>query len=790
MIKNHLKIAWRNFLKDRQFTLLNLIGLSTGLACTLIIYLWVNDEWHIDKFHQHDGQLYQVMVNQKNTNGIRTMTETNALLARTLKAEMPEVEYAAGALPPGWYGKVTLSGKDKNINAEGQYVDKDYLNMFTYPLIKGNKQQVLTDKNSIVISRELAMRLFHTTEKVIGKTITLQHDQPYLVSGIFKNVPKNSSVKFDFLLSLDKFIDEHPWERNWGHSSDPSTFLMLKKDADIALFNHKIADFMKAKFPQSTETLFVRPYSSGYLYGTYENGKQAGGRIAYVKLFSIIAIFILVIACINFMNLSTARATKRLKEVGVKKAIGASRASLIFQYLGESLLMSWMAVALAIVLVSLFLPQFNLLTGKQLSLEISVRVVLVILGVTLITGLFAGSYPALYLSGFNPIVVLKGKIETSLAELLIRKGLVVFQFSVSVILIIAVIVVYRQIQYIETASQGYNKDNVLTFDMSGISSASGEAFLNEAKQLPGVVKVSGMDHNSLINNFGSSDPDWDGKIPGTHITVNNVGINYDMFETLGLQLAAGRSFSIKVSADTLEAIVNQAALDAMGLKDPIGKHINVFGDGSRTIVGVVKNFHFQSMHDAIKPFVLRLVPNPAYTPEIMARIKTGDEKQSIAQLQQLYQKYHPGYPFEYRFLDDDYQQLYESDKRVAALSRYFGGLAILISCLGLFGLSAFTVERRIKEISVRKVLGATVGGLTGLLSKDFLKLVLLSCLIAFPAAWWAASDWLRSYQYHIKVNWLVFALAGVSAILIALATVSYHAIKAALANPVKSLRSE
>jgi putative ABC transport system permease protein len=788
MIKNYLKIAWRNLLKDRRFTLLNLVGLSTGLACTLLIWLWVNDELHVDKFHQKDSQLYQVMANQKNTDRITTGMETNALLARTLKAERPEVAYAAAAVPASWGGKITLSANENNIKASGQFVDEDYLQMFSYPLLHGSKTRVLADKNSIVLSKDLAMRLFHTTENLIGKTVVWQHTQPYLISGIFEGAPANSTAQFDFLLSMDKFLDMNPYEKNWGTSSDPYTYLVLKKGTNIDAFNRKIAGFMKTRYKESNETLFVRPYSSGYLHGNYESGVLAGGRIEYVRLFSIIALFILVIACINFMNLSTAKASKRLKEVGIKKAIGASRHSLIFQYLGESMLMTFFSLIVAIGLVVLFLPQFNNITGKQLTLQLDSSLILVVLGITLFTGLISGSYPAFYLSGFNPAVVLKGNIKTSIGELLVRKGLVVFQFAISVTFIIAVVVVYQQIQFIQTKNQGYHKDNILVFDIDGISPVANRAFLAEAKNLPGVVNASGMDHGSLINDFGGSYPSWDGKAPKTLIEFNNIGINYDMFETLGLQLKSGRSFSRNLSSDTLEAIVNEAAIDAMGIKDPIGKHIDVFGDGKRTIVGVVKNFNFQSMHDAVKPFVLRLVPG--YTSAVMVKINAGTAKQIIGQLGQLYQKYHPGYPFDYRFLDNDYQKQYVAEKRVAVLSRYFGGLAIVISCLGLFGLAAFTAERRFKEIGIRKVLGASVAGVVVLLSKDFLKLILIAMLIAFPVAWWATEQWLQNFAYRTTIGINVFMLAGAAIIIITLVTISFQSIKTALTNPVKSLKTE
>ncbi len=786
MLKNNLKIAWRSFIKNRQFTLLNLVGLSTGLACALLIYLWVHDELQVDRFHQKDSQLYQVMANLKNSNEVKTIPETNVLLARTLKTEMPEVEYASAALKSSFFGNISLSAKENNIKAAGQFVEPDFLRMFTYPLLHGDLNHVLTDKNSIVISETLAEKLFHTTENLIGKTILWQHDKQYIISGILNNVPANSSVQFDFLIPFDNFLDSNPWEKDWGNG-DPSTYVVLKKGTNVDRFNQKLAGFMQTKLKESNWTLFARQYAKGYLYGKYENGVQAGGRIEYVQLFSLIALFILVIACINFMNLSTAKASQRLKEVGIKKAVGASRNSLIVQHLNESLLMTFLSLLVAIVFVILLLPQFNSITGKQLALHFNANLIALLLAVTLLTGLLSGSYPALYLSGFNPAVVLKGKLKSSVGELWVRKGLVVFQFTLSVILIIAMLVVYQQIQYIQTKNTGYNKDNILSFDMTGTSPENTNTFLAEAKNIPGVVNISSMDHNSLIGSFGSSMPNWEGKDPKTVIVFGNVGINYNMVETLGLQIESGRSFSRKISTNGLEVILNEAAVEAMGIKNPIGKWVDVFGDGRRKIVGIVKDFHFQSMHENVKPFALRLSQNTA---AIMAKIKAGTEKQTTDQLQQLYQKYHPGYSFDYRFLDDDYQAQYVAEKRVATLSKYFGALAILISCLGLFGLAAFTAERRFKEIGVRKVLGASASSVVLLLSKDFLKLVLIAVVIAFPLSWLAMNQWLKGFAYRTSIGINVFLIAGVSIMFITLITVSFQAVKAALANPVKSLKVE
>lgn len=498
MFKSYFTIAWRTIRKDHPFTLLNLIGLSTGLACTLLIYLWVTDELAMDHFHDKDSRLYQVMDSRHSKDGIHVMEATPALLARTLKEEMPEVEYAAAVLPVSWYGRVTLSAtptngaagsmanspgsltdsarpmtditggmtdsvrpmtdtagkmtfssKQEDIKAVGHFADEDFFNVFSYPLLQGNRDRVLADKKSIVLSRELALKLFHTTENVIGKTVEWEHAQPYVVSGIFESDQPHSSDRFDFVLPMETFLDTHPWEKVWGRSEEPNTYVVLKQGANVGAFNRKIEGLIKRKSQDAdiNLTLSTRLYSSGYLYGRYENGVQAGGRIEYVRLFSLIALFILVIACVNFMNLSTAKASERMKEVGVKKSIGASRLLLILQFLGEFLVMTCISLVLAVLLVKGLLPEFNSITGKQLSLLPDNQFVGVLLAVALVTGLLAGSYPALYLSSFRPAIVLKGTLRTSVGEVWARKGLVVFQFTLTVLFIVAVLGVYKQIQY-------------------------------------------------------------------------------------------------------------------------------------------------------------------------------------------------------------------------------------------------------------------------------------------------------------------------------------------------------
>lgn len=787
MFKNYIKIAWRNLMKDRQFTVLNLIGLSTGLICAILIYLWINDELHMDKFHEKDTQLYQIMTNVETSGGIQTMAATPGILARTLKEDMPEVEYAANVIYPFWAGETVLSAKDQKIKAIGYYAETDFFSMFSYPLLQGNKEQVLADKQSIVISRSLALKLFHTTENITGRTIEWEPGVSLQVSGMFADLPAASSAKFDYVLPYERYLDNYSYLREWGNL-DPSTYVVLKSGTDISQFNRKIAGFVKTKNKDVNLPLFARRYTAAYLYNRYENGVLSGGRIEYVRMFSIIALFILIIASINFMNLSTAKASKRMKEVGIRKVVGAGRRLLVFQYLGESVLITFMSLGLTLILLPFLLPAFNAITGKQIGLYADPLLIVAVLGITVFTGLLAGIYPAFYLSGFNPVAILKGKLKSSIGEIWIRKGLVMFQFVISAVFIVAVLVVYKQIQYIQTKDPGYKVDNVVSFQLGTDLARRTPLFLNAARNIPGIAAISSMDHTSIVADFGStSDILWEGKQPGDKTDFGNIGVGYGMIETLGMQMKAGRSFNSNVSSDSAEIIFNEAAIKSMGLTNPVGKVVKMWGQ-NRKIAGVVKDFNFQSFHENVKPFAFRL--DPLLTYRIMVRIKAGQNKETLAALKELYQQYDPGFPFDYTFVDGEYQAQYVTESRLAKLSAYAAGLTIVISCLGLFGLAAFTAQRRHKEIGIRKVLGASERNVVVMLSGDFLKLVLLAVLIAFPLAWWAMNNWLAGFAYRIHIGPDVFLITGVSTILLTLMIVSYQAIRAALADPVKSLKAE
>jgi putative ABC transport system permease protein len=786
MLLHNLLLTYRNYKRFKGSFIINSIGLSSGLACAIMIYLWVNEEWQVDKFHVKNSRLFQVMERREFTEGIEVSDESAGLLAEALVEEIPGIEYAATVAPPHWFAKSTLSFADKNIRARGQYVGKDFFRIFSYELIEGDEKQVLADPHAIVLSESLARSLFDTTANLIGRQVGFQHERQYLVSGIFRDVPASSSMQFDFVLPFDDYKNQASWVLDWANSG-PNTYFTVQEGTDIDQLNQTIAGLIQRKSNGSHRTLFLRPYAEKYLYGTYENGVQSGGRIMYLRLFSLIALFILIIACINFMNLSTAKASRRVKEVGIKKVVGAGRRTLIVQYLSESLLMTVLSLGIALLIVSLLLPHFSAITGRELTLEPDIRLIVSLLLITLFTGLVSGSYPALYLSGFNPTTVLKGRLPNAGSELWVRKGLVVFQFTLSVVMIVAVIVVYQQIRYVQTTPLGYDRSNVVLFDSEAKVKQNPDAFLAEIRNIPGVRQASSTRHDLVGHSYALPDVYWEGKDPAEVIFFENVRVNYGMIETLGFEVIQGRAFSRDFGTDSLAIILNEAAVQVMGLRNPVGESVRVWRR-QRHVIGVVRNFHFESLHQPVKPLLFTLIP---HQPEkIVVRVEAGREEETLRRLKQFYEAYNPGFDFDYTFMDQDYQAQYAAEHRVALLSRYFAGLAIIISCLGLFGLAAFTAERRRKEIGIRKVLGSSEWRIIYLLSSDFTRLVLLAIGIALPVSYLLARWWLAQFAYHIELHPWYFGSAALAAITITWLTVGVQAIKAAKVNPVQCLRDE
>jgi len=792
MLHHYLHIAIRNLQRHKASFFINWIGLSTGLACAFFIYLWVNDELHFDKFHVRDSQLYQVMEKDKINNEINVHEGTQGMLAETMKRDLPEVEAAVPILSlKSFGGYIRMRASDKVVKASGIFAGKDFFRLFSFNLLQGRPDQALASKNGIVLTEDMAVRLFGGADKAMGKTISWEFGkkEETTVTGVVARLPSNNSMDFDFILTHELLVNDIWTNGQKWYNEGPVTYLLLKKGTDIAAFDTKIGDFIKKYYPPTGFTLSVRPYSSAYLYGRYENGVQVGGRIEYVRIFSIIAIFILMIACINFMNLSTAKASRRAKEVGIKKVMGSTRTGLVYQFLGEAILTAFLSLLLAMLMVIALLPVFSQVTGKHLSVTFSPSVIGVMLGIALITGVLAGSYPAFYLSNFKPILVLKGKLRNSAAELLTRKGLVVFQFAISLVLIVSMIVIDKQVAYIQSKNLGYDRDHVVYFDKEGTVAQNTDAFLTQLRSIPGVVSASTMEQNIAQTDMGSSTYGiyWPGKEKDLNVNFGVRALDLGLTETLGIQVKEGRAFSMAFGGEDSKLLINETAAKTMGLSHPVGTTIRMW-DQDKTIIGVVKDFHVTSLHDAIMPMVFYF--NPRHTSTVMVRLAAGQEKAALSKMTDLYKQFNPGFAFEYKFLDEVFQSLYIGEQRVSLLSRYFAALAILISCLGLSGLAAFNAESRTKEIGIRKVLGASVGNIAVLLSRNFIYLMIFAMLIAFPVTWWLMHAWLAGFAYRTQMGWGIFAMAGSSLVLVALLTVSYQSVRAAVANPAESLRTE
>ncbi|MEM6629868.1 MAG: ABC transporter permease [Bacteroidota bacterium] len=787
MFKHNLIITLRNFMRYRTSFIINLIGLSTGITCFLLIYLWVQDEKQVDKFHHHKEDLFILLEHVDTGEGIQTTSNTSGATGPGLVADFPEVLASATARTKSINSNTLSSGK-QDLKASGLFATKDFFQLFSFDLLAGEVKGVLSEPNSIVLSESLALKFFGTIQGVVGKPIELQHEWPLLVSGVFQDPPAQSSLQFDYVVSFEAWAIENTWVMEWGNRH-PQTFLLLQPETDIERFNEKISAYMavKTEGEEDDRTLYATAYGDFYLNGAYEEGKQAGGRIEYVWLFSLIAIFILFIACINFMNLSTAKATRRVKEVGIKKSIGARRSSLIFQYLSESSLLAFLGLGIALLLIWIFLPEFNSITGKQLVWAWDSNLVGVLAGTVVMTGLLAGSYPALYLSGLNPIATIKGTLKQGLGEIWVRKGLVVTQFVLSIILIVSVGVVYKQIAYVQNKNLGYDRENILLFRKEGNlwNESTYRLFVEQIEQIPGVIHASSVGNSMTESDYGTNSISWPGKDPEDRAGFEVMQVEYGMLELLGLEIIEGRAFSPAYGADSTKLLFNEQAIKKMGIVDPIGKQVQ-WGEDYE-IIGVVKDFHLESLHNEISPMVFYL---GGHTYMAMIKIKGGNSVRTLQKIQEVYAEINPGFPLEYSFLDDNYEALYASEHRVSTLSRYFAGLAILISCLGLLGLAMFTAAKRQKEIGIRKVLGASTYQLVRLLTDEFSKMVGVAILVALPISYFLTKGWLDSFAFKITLQWWYFLGAGMLAMVIAWFTVGLQTIQAAQVDLVECLKDE
>jgi putative ABC transport system permease protein len=790
MIRNYIKIAWRNLVKNKAHSFINITGLSVGLACSFLILLWVQNEVGMDAFHKNGKDLYQVYERQYFDNKVTGQYNTPGLLANEIKREVPEVAYATNANFEEWH---TFKVGAKIISMQGGSADSSFFKMFTYPLLQGSAQTALKDPSGIAISQKMAEAFFGSPQQAMGKTIRLDDRKDLMVSSVFENAGINSSLKFDFLINWQSYLLDNSWAKEWDNN-DPFTYVQLRADANPLAVDQKIRNIVHnlnkyEKKGSFTQELGLQRFDEVYLHNHFTNGKIDGGRIEYVHLFSIVAVFILLIACINFMNLTTARSVKRAKEIGVRKVVGAVRGVLIWQFISESLMLTAVAVLFSLVILIALLPFFNQITQKQIELPFTQPVFWLKLAViTLITGVISGSYPALFLSSFNPVKVLKGALKLDAGTTLFRKGLVVFQFVLSVVLIIGTIIVSKQVNYIQSINLGYDKDNLVYIPMHGNLVTSYEVFKNEALKIPGIRSVTRMSGTPTDITSSTVGVRWEGKDPDAKISFSNAAVGYDFINTMKLKMVAGRDFSKDFISDSVGYILNETALKRIGYTNPIGKTFTQWGNTGE-IIGIVKDFHFNSLHEQIKPLILRY-GEKADEGNVLVSIAGDKTHEALAGMQALARQLNPNFPFNYTFSNEEYNKLYNNEQVVSKLSDSFAFLAIFISCLGLLGLAMFTAEQRIKEIGVRKILGASVASLFTLLSSEFLVLVIIALVIATPIAWYAMNAWLRTFAYYTPIEWWMFAIAGGLIVGIALLTVSFQSIKAALVNPIKSLRSE
>ncbi|WP_229204227.1 ABC transporter permease [Dyadobacter alkalitolerans] len=786
MLQSYFTTARRNLAKNKMYTAINVFGLALGMACALMIGLWVQDELSYNHFIPDAKTVFFVRTNStnRNTGEIGTGEVTPGPLQDALSKDIPEI---AAATKVNAWAELLVKVGEKSAKEKGYYATDDFFGIFEFPVLKGNPHMALAQTNQIVITEKMAAKYFPNTE-ALGKTLQLNNEKFYVVGAVLKDLPGNSTLKFSWVVNWKE--QEQPWQKTWGNSSF-LTYVRLRQNTTQIQAEQSMKGIYKRYTDKENTTMpILQPITDVYLYGEYKMGKPVGGRIEYVRVFSVVAAFLLLIACINFMNLATARSATRAKEVGVRKVVGALRSSLIGQFLSESVLTSVLAVVLALAAVWFALPGFNQLFGKQLALNLASPALWAgIIALTMLTGLMAGSYPALFLSALRPIAILKGKIQFGNGPALFRKILVTFQFSLSVFLIVGMLAVSKQMQYLRTKNLGLDRNNVIYLTLEGnlTNPEKMEAFRQEVMRQPAVASATATAMLPVNIQATSGDLSWPGKDPSLETNVTAMTVGADFVKTMNIKLVDGRDFRAGSAADSSAYLINEATARLMGEKNPVGKEIK-FWKGTGRVIGLMKDFHMISLHQAITPLVLTYIPeNSGY---LLIKTQTGKTKQALAELKNLARQFNPDYPFDYHFLDDEYENLYRSEQQVNTLVNYFGVLAILISCLGLFGLAAFTAEQRTKEIGVRKVLGASSANIVGLLSSDFLKLILIALVLASPLAWWALSSWLGTFAYHTGLSWWIFAISGVVTTSIALLTVSSQAIKAAWLNPVSALRTE
>ncbi|PIB30795.1 acetylornithine deacetylase [Maribacter sp. 4U21] len=792
MIKNYLKIAWRNLWKNKGYSALNIFGLAIGITCACLILLWVEDEVNYDSDFPKQDLVYYVPTNQTFEGEVYTYNVTPGPLAKDLKEEVPGIAKSAATFGE----ELLLTNGETGINRFGRYVQPDFLEIFSLNFLEGELKTALSRPDGIVLTQKTAIALFGTDKNVLNKVLQLNNEFSFTVTGIIQDLPSTITYKFDWLIPFQRFQlgqENMAWAEQYG-GNFADTFVELTPNTDFKTVDAKVRKMIASKIEYDTEVpneAFLHSIKNWHLRSEFKEGKIVGGKITLVKSLAFIAMIILVIACINFMNLSTARSGKRANEVGVRKVLGSSKKGLVGQFLTESMILSAMSAILSVVLVVLLLPSFNTLVEKQIELSLSEPIhVLSLLGITLICGLLAGWYPALYLSSFRPAHVLKGVDKNKGSATIIRKGLVVAQFAVSIVFIISSVIIYQQIQHVRARDVGYDKGNLLNVSVTG-NMIDKYLPIKQDMIATGTVKDVALTNTNMLSS-GNNGPGltWQGGQDTEDVLVRFRYVSPNYFDTVGLNLLEGHGFNSDNAVDSTNVIITQSFAKMMGDGSALGKTITR-SNTEYNVIGIVNDYLYGDMYGNGKtgPVMFFNYSNFANTMYVNIKPKSS-RKDALAAIKNVLKKYNPAFPFEYRFENDLFNSRFRNEELVGELAKIFAFLAIIISCLGLFGLAAYTAEQRKKEIGVRKVLGSSVSGIVRLLSKDFMRLVLIALFIAIPLAWWFMNKWLESFAYKVTIDLWVFAIAGIVAVSIALFTVSFQAVKAAIANPVKSLRTE
>ncbi|OEJ99870.1 ABC transporter permease [Roseivirga misakiensis] len=788
MLKNFILVTLRNLRRNTLYSVINISGLSIGIACSILILLWVQDETSFNKFIPKVNKIHQVWVNAAFDNGIQSWNSVPLPTYEEMKSAHAKI---SNSVVTGWGGMRLIAKEDNRIMKRGYFASEEFLEVFEYPMVVGDRSTVMDDPSSIVISEELSNILFKGQDPV-GEFVKVDDESVLQVTGVFKDVPDNSTFQFDYLIPWKHREATQQWvvdnKDNWGNYSF-QVYVELNGENDELEVEESIRDILTEKGQDDIErSFFLHPMSRWRLHTNFENGKESGGQHEYVTLFTAIATFILIIACINFMNLATARSEKRAREVGIRKSLGSKRSQLIFQFYGESIVISLISYLIAILLVIALLPSYNNLVDKSLFLDFqSSQFWMFSLGIILVTGIVSGSYPSLYLSSFNPIKTLKGKVSIGKNSNLPRKILVVFQVGVAVILIVGTIVIVKQIDLAKKRDLGYNQEGLISIPGTEDIVENYDVIKQELIRKGAIINMTRS--NSSITSINSNNfLGWPGKPESQRVMFVTIVGNYDYAETMGAEMLMGRDFSKEYATDSAAIIINKAALDIMKLENPLGTQLDLWGD-KRTLVGVIDNILMGSPYEQVRPMFM-ILDDWGYGTMSLRIPATKDIQAKMADIQEVFEQYNPAYPFEYTFTDVDFARKYTTINLTRDLATIFAFLTIFITGLGLFGLASYMAEQRIKEIGIRKVLGASVGNLIRLISIDFAKLVLLGFVIFSPLAYFGLDQYLGRYTIRTSIDWWVFALTGVIALVFALLIVTNQARRAALANPATSLRSE